>query len=115
MVPNKSQDNGPSDQRSQSQANGSSAPSSTTQFWTVHDGQPAPETDEAGYRIREQEYGTKRQIRVVVMGAGASTLNFLKKAEEQLEKVDIVCYEKNNDVGGTWLENRYPGVFFRRV
>ncbi|OCK82496.1 FAD/NAD(P)-binding domain-containing protein [Lepidopterella palustris CBS 459.81] len=33
----------------------------------------------------------------------------LQKAEEQLDNVKIVCYEKNNDIGGTWLENRYPG------
>ncbi|TKA55844.1 hypothetical protein B0A49_13011 [Cryomyces minteri] len=53
--------------------------------------------------------GTKRRIKVVLMGAGASTLNFLKKAEEQLDQVDITVYEKNRDIGGTWLENRYPG------
>jgi cation diffusion facilitator CzcD-associated flavoprotein CzcO len=26
------------------------------------------------------------------------------------DAVDLVIYEKNHDVGGTWLENRYPGV-----
>ena len=30
----------------------------------------------------------------------------LKKAEEHLENVEICVYEKNRDVGGTWLENR---------
>ena len=24
--------------------------------------------------------------------------------------VDLTIYEKNHDVGGTWLENRYPGI-----
>lgn len=24
--------------------------------------------------------------------------------------VDLTIYEKNQDVGGTWLENRYPGI-----
>lgn len=43
------------------------------------------------------------------MGAAASTVNFLKKAEEQMQNLDITVYEKNNDIGGTWLENRYPG------
>lgn len=70
---------------------------------------PAPESDEHGYKIREQPYGTKRRIKVILMGAGASSLNFFKKAEEEMENLDIVCYEKNHDVGGTWLENRYPG------
>ena len=44
------------------------------------------------------------------MGAGASSLNFFKKAEEEMQNLEIVCYEKNKDVGGTWLENRYPGM-----
>ncbi len=73
------------------------------------DGWLIPEQDEHGYRIREEPFGTKRKVRVVLMGAAASTVNFLKKAEEQMENLDIVVYEKNHDVGGTWLENRYPG------
>ncbi|KAK4889819.1 hypothetical protein LTR27_011437 [Elasticomyces elasticus] len=73
------------------------------------DGAFIPETDSTGYRIREEPYGTKRPVRVVLMGAGASTLNFLKKAEEQMQNVKVTVYEKNHDVGGTWLENRYPG------
>lgn len=70
------------------------------------DGWHIPETDETGYRIREEPYGTKRGLRVVLMGAGASTVNFLKKAEETMENLDICVYEKNKDVGGTWYENR---------
>ncbi|KAF2733825.1 FAD/NAD(P)-binding domain-containing protein [Polyplosphaeria fusca] len=70
---------------------------------------PAPETDQHGYRIREQPMGTKRKVKVVLMGAGASSLNFFKKAEEEMNNLEIVCYEKNRDIGGTWLENRYPG------
>lgn len=73
------------------------------------DGALVPEVDEFGYRINEQPYGTKRKVKVILQGAGASTLNFLKRAEEQLENVDIVVYEKNHDIGGTWYENRYPG------
>ena len=74
------------------------------------DGAYVPHTDELGYSILERPYGTKRPIRAILMGAGASTLNFLKQAEEQLENVKITVYEKNHDVGGTWLENRYPGA-----
>ncbi|CAG5159383.1 uncharacterized protein ALTATR162_LOCUS5556 [Alternaria atra] len=68
-----------------------------------------PETDQHGYRINEQPMGTKRKVKVILMGAGASSLNFFKKAEEEMEDLEMVCYEKNRDVGGTWLENRYPG------
>ena len=66
------------------------------------DGAYVPQTDATGYTIREEPYGTKRKVRVVLMGAGASTVNFLKKAEEELQNVDITVYEKNHDVGGTW-------------
>ena len=34
---------------------------------------------------------------------------FAYKAERLLKDVDIQIYDKNADVGGTWLENRYPG------
>jgi hypothetical protein len=75
------------------------------------DGAYIPETDSTGYRIREEPYGTKRKIRVVLMGAGASTANFLKKAEEEMQNVEVRAYEKNHGVGGTWLEVRDSGVF----
>jgi hypothetical protein len=65
-----------------------------------------PETDHHGYRVNEQPMGTKRKVKVILMGAGASSLNFFKKAEEEMENLNIVCYEKNHDIGGTWLENR---------
>lgn len=61
------------------------------------------------YTVKEQPLGTKRPVKVILMGAGASALNFLKQAEAELSGVTITCYEKNADVGGTWLENRYPG------
>lgn len=73
------------------------------------DGYHIPKADSAGYRIREEPFGARRKLRVVLMGAGASTVNFLKKAEEQMQNLEVTVYEKNHDVGGTWLENRYPG------
>jgi cation diffusion facilitator CzcD-associated flavoprotein CzcO len=73
------------------------------------DGALVPSVDDHGYRIREQPMGSKRRIRIVLMGAGASSLNFFKQAELELENVEVRCYEKNADIGGTWLENRYPG------
>jgi cation diffusion facilitator CzcD-associated flavoprotein CzcO len=46
---------------------------------------------------------------MIVVGAGATGLQIAYKAERLLENVEVVVYEKNKDVGGTWLENRYPG------
>ena len=62
-----------------------------------------------GYAIKEQPLYTKRPLRMIVIGAGAAGLEIAYKAEQQLENVSVQIYEKNNDVGGTWLENRYPG------
>ena len=64
-----------------------------------------PLQNDRGYSIKEQPMGSKRHLRVVVLGAGASGINFSKVAGDKLENVDVVCYEKNDDVGGTWLEN----------
>lgn len=63
--------------------------------------------NDRGYRIFEQPHGTKRRLRVIHIGAGASGLCFAKFSEEMLENVDIQIYDKNSDVGGTWLENRF--------
>lgn len=59
--------------------------------------------------IPEQLLGSKRKLRVVVLGCGLSGINLFKFAEEKASNLEIRCYEKNEDIGGTWLENRYPG------
>lgn len=47
-------------------------------------------------------------LRVVVIGAGLSGM----LAAIRLREAGIGCVvlEKNDDIGGTWLENRYPGA-----
>ncbi|KAI1862728.1 uncharacterized protein JN550_010065 [Neoarthrinium moseri] len=62
-----------------------------------------------GYRIAEQPLFTRRRLRVVCVGAGAAGLQLAYKAERALENIELQIYDKNSDVGGTWLENRYPG------
>ena len=54
----------------------------------------------------EQLCGTRKKLRIAMLGAGVSGINFFKRAEERLKNVEVVCYEKNADVGGTWWENR---------
>ena len=62
-----------------------------------------------GYRIEEHPIFEKRPIRMICVGAGAAGLQVAYKAERVLQNVELQIYEKNHDVGGTWLENRYPG------
>ena len=51
----------------------------------------------------------KRTLKVVCIGAGASGLLVAYKLQKHFDKLDLTIYEKNQDVSGTWLENRYPG------
>lgn len=65
-------------------------------------------TSETGYQIDEIPSGVKKPLRVIVVGAGASGISFAKFAKDRLENVDVTIYDKNEDVGGTWIENVYP-------
>jgi hypothetical protein len=49
-----------------------------------------------------------RPMRVVTIGAGYSGIMLAYEIERELQNVKHVIYEKNGDIGGAWLENRYP-------
>ncbi|KEF54822.1 uncharacterized protein A1O9_09264 [Exophiala aquamarina CBS 119918] len=59
--------------------------------------------------LLDQPLHTKRKLRLICIGAGISGIAAAYKYERDLENVDIAIYEKNDNVGGTWYENRYPG------
>lgn len=61
------------------------------------------------YPVREQPLGTPKPLRIVCIGAGVSGINLLRTMRLNLADYEAVVYEKNDDVGGTWFENRYPG------
>lgn len=67
-----------------------------------------PTTNENGYTIQEVASGLKRPRKAIVVGAGASGLDFAKIQQDKLEEFECVIYEKNDEVSGTWTENRYP-------
>ncbi|KAK7214878.1 hypothetical protein V2G26_002881 [Clonostachys chloroleuca] len=68
-----------------------------------------PRQNERGYRIQEELFGHERPIRVIHVGAGISGICMAKFLPQMLNNASLVCYDMNNDIGGTWLENRYPG------
>lgn len=70
---------------------------------SVHD------ANKTQYKILEEPSRTKRPLRILCVGAGASAINFAHEVQESDLDLDLVCYEKNPSVGGTWYENRYPG------
>lgn len=70
----------------------------------------APALDPS-YQIIEQPIGTRRPIRVACMGAGYSGLMMAITFSQKMQgkNAELVVYERNEDLGGTWLENRYDG------
>lgn len=67
-----------------------------------------PSAKETPYAWQNDPLGSHRPIRVVCIGAGYSGLMMSIVAKERMEhhRVDFRVYEKNNDLGGTWLLNR---------
>ncbi|EXJ74905.1 uncharacterized protein A1O5_01601 [Cladophialophora psammophila CBS 110553] len=61
------------------------------------------------HMINEPPIG--RPFKIIMIGAGAAGIDFLHYAPTALKGLDveILCYDKNPEVGGTWYENRYPG------
>lgn len=56
---------------------------------------------------RKEEIAPDRPFRVAVIGAGMSGLVAAHRLQQA--GVEVMVLEKNDDVGGTWLENSYPG------
>ncbi|TDZ35544.1 FAD-binding monooxygenase moxY [Colletotrichum trifolii] len=69
---------------------------------------PAPVKPE--YRILDKPSRSGRKLRIVCLGGGASALNLAHEMDTcKTLDLELVCYEKNPSIGGTWYENRYPG------
>lgn len=63
------------------------------------------------YTYPRTSMGEPRPVRIVVIGAGVSGIAAVKMFKDRFKDkhTELVLYERNADVGGTWLENRYPG------
>ncbi|KZO89789.1 FAD/NAD(P)-binding domain-containing protein [Calocera viscosa TUFC12733] len=63
----------------------------------------------AEYHVEDKYTYQARHLRVVVIGAGISGIYMGIRIPQVLENIDLVIYEKNSGVSGTWFENKYPG------
>jgi hypothetical protein len=62
------------------------------------------------YEQSKQFFLTPRRLKVIVAGAGASGLSLAREVEAGTARnIDLQILEKNQGLGGTWFENRYPG------
>ncbi|KAK7686490.1 hypothetical protein QCA50_010087 [Cerrena zonata] len=51
-----------------------------------------------------------RPLKVVIIGAGFSGITAGIRFRQYIPNIQMTIYEKNEDVGGTWWSNRYPGL-----
>lgn len=58
------------------------------------------------FKVRDTPIENFRRLKVIVIGAGYSGIYLGIRIPERLRNVDLVIYEKNAGVGGTWWENR---------
>lgn len=59
------------------------------------------------YKIPNTLLGSRRPIKVIVIGFGFSGINisYVLGKQTQNSNVDLQFYDKNPEVGGTWYEN----------
>jgi hypothetical protein len=64
-------------------------------------------TAKTPFRLSDTPVENQRPLKVIVIGAGYSGIYCGIRLPERLRNVELVIYEKNAGVGGTWYENRY--------
>lgn len=64
---------------------------------------------DASFHVEPHWHSHPKDLRVICVGAGAAGLLVAYKMKKLFSKYDLVVYDKNPSVAGTWYENRYPG------
>ena len=64
----------------------------------------------APWLLHDTPIENQRAMKVIVIGAGYSGVYLGIRIPERLRNCELTIYEKNEGVGGTWYENRYPGA-----
>ncbi|EFX01715.1 flavin-binding monooxygenase [Grosmannia clavigera kw1407] len=62
---------------------------------------------------KQPGYKPLRKIRLVAIGAGFGGLSLAHKVQHAMkleDEIDLVIYDRNDGIGGTWFENSYPGA-----
>jgi hypothetical protein len=89
-------------------ANGTTAEKPTTRPGNLFTEKVSDEyhcDEKTGYKIPLVTYGApeNRRLKVLTIGAGISGIMLAYQIEKNCRNVDHVIYEKNPDVGGTWV------------
>lgn len=52
----------------------------------------------------------ERPVKVIIVGAGIGGIANAVLLSRKVNNLSYTVYDRNDKVGGTWAENRYPGV-----
>ncbi|KAF2085405.1 FAD/NAD(P)-binding domain-containing protein [Saccharata proteae CBS 121410] len=62
------------------------------------------------FELEDHPIDESRSLKVAVIGAGLCGILAGALLPIKVPGIQLTIFEKNHDVGGTWLENTYPGV-----
>ena len=72
---------------------------------------PAPVTNGVPHHVlSRRSIDDIRPLKVIVVGAGISGILAGIRFPQRVKDLELVIYDKNEEVGGTWFENHYPGI-----
>ena len=67
-------------------------------------GETNGETNAAPWQLHDQPVENQRPLKVIVIGSGYSGIYLGIRLPERLRNCELVIYEKNAGMGGTWYE-----------
>ena len=59
--------------------------------------------------IPARSIDTARPLKVICIGAGISGILAAVNLPKQVQDLNLTIYDKNQELGGTWFESKYPG------
>ncbi|KAE8550489.1 hypothetical protein TMatcc_008525 [Talaromyces marneffei ATCC 18224] len=62
------------------------------------------------YKPRQRPYDPHSPVKLIIVGAGIGGIAASILISNKVPNLEYVVYEKTDAVGGTWTQNRYPGV-----
>lgn len=67
---------------------------------------PSRWTGTETYHFPDVTMGTKRRVRIITIGGGASAISFAFQFKTHMTDLEHAAYERSPELGGTWYENR---------
>ncbi len=64
------------------------------------------ETKDYTFTLPEKAIDDYREVKVICAGAGFSGVCAAIRFLQRIPNLKLTIYEKNEDIGGTWFENR---------